>query len=209
MTKKELLKDTDFYFITDSKLTKKTVLDDVKAAIAGGVKIVQYREKEKSKQEMIEEASRIKELCGNDVILTINDDVDVALAVNADGVHLGSDDVPYDAAREKLGNDKIIGVTCRNAEDAAKAEKLGADYVSIGPIFSTTTKPGLKPVGIEMIEKVKNVINIPFVAIGGINLDNLDSVTEAGAARVAAISAVVAKDDVEREVKRFIGGIRK
>jgi thiamine-phosphate pyrophosphorylase len=158
---------------------------------------------------MIEEASRIKELCGDDAILIINDDVGVALAVNADGVHLGSDDVSYDAARERLGKDKIIGITTRNAEDAAKAESLGADYVSIGPIFSTTTKPDLKPVGIEMIEKVKNAVNIPFVAIGGINFDNLDSVIAAGAAKAAAISAVVAKDDVEKEVKGFIGRIRK
>lgn len=206
--KKELLKDIDLYFITDSKLTKKTVLDDVKAAIAGGVKIIQYREKEKSEKEMIEEASKIKELCGSDVILIINDNVEIALAVDADGVHLGKDDIDYETARKLLG-DKIIGITTRNAEDAVKAENLGADYVSIGPIFSTTTKPDLKPIGVEMIEKIKKAIKIPFVAIGGINLNNLDEVLNAGATKVAAISAIVAKDDVEKEIKKFISNIRK
>lgn len=206
--KKELLKDIDLYFITDNKLTKKTVLDDVKAAIAGGVKIIQYREKEKSEKEMIEEASKIKELCGSDVILIINDNVEIALAVGADGVHLGKDDIDYETARKLLG-DKIIGITTRNAEDAVKAENLGADYVSIGPIFSTTTKPDLKPIGVEMIEKIKKAIKIPFVAIGGINLNNLDEVLNAGATKVAAISAIVAKDDVEKEIKKFISNIRK
>ncbi|MBW2983914.1 thiamine phosphate synthase [Candidatus Woesearchaeota archaeon] len=203
--KKEKLQDIDLYFITDSELTKKTVLDDVKAAIAGGVKIVQYREKEKSTKEMIEEAQKIKEICGDDVIFLIDDRVDVALAVGADGVHLGPDDMPYGAARKLLGDDKIIGLTARDVEGAVKAEKLGADYVGIGPIYETATKLSAgEPVGIEMIEKVKNAISIPFVAIGGINYRDLDSVLEAGATKVAAISAIVAADDVEKKVKRFI-----
>ena len=139
--RKEKLEDIDLYFITDSKLTKKTVLDDVKAAIAGGVKIVQYREKEKPTKEMVEEAQKIKELCGDDVIFLVNDRIDIALAVDADGVHLGNDDMPYETARKLLGEDKIIGLTIHNVEEAVEAERLGADYVGVSPIFATTTKP--------------------------------------------------------------------
>ena len=209
MTKKELLKDIDLYFITDSKLTKKTVLDDVKSAIAGGVKIVQYREKEKPTKEVVEEALKIKELCGDDVILLINDRIDVALAVDADGVHLGNDDMPYETARNLLG-DKIIGLTIHNVEEALEAEKIGADYVGVSPIFATTTKLDAgKPAGIELIENVKNSLKIPFTAIGGINYDNIDSVIAAGAKSAVAISAIVTKEDVEKEVRKFIFKLRK
>ena len=197
--------NVDLFFITDSKLTKKSVLDDVKAAVKAGVKIVQYREKEKSTKEMIEEAKRIKEICDkNNVIFLINDRVDVCLAVNADGVHLGNDDMPYDAAR-KLLPDKIIGLTAHNAEEAAKAEKIWADYIGISPIFETKTKLDAgKPAGLQLIKDVKKRVKIPFVAIGGINLKNLNSVLEAGAKSVAVISAIVTKDDVEEECKKFI-----
>ena len=108
--KKEMLKEVDLYFITDRKLTKKRVLDDVQAAVNDGVKIVQYREKNKAKKEMIEEAGKIKEICGNEVILLINDDVEVSLAIDADGVHIGKEDVAYEKARKLLGEDKIIGI---------------------------------------------------------------------------------------------------
>jgi thiamine-phosphate pyrophosphorylase len=202
--KKDKLKDIDLYFITDSKLTKKTILDDVKSAISGGVKIVQYREKEKPTKEMVEEALKIKKLCADDVIFLVNDRIDVALAVDADGVHLGQDDMPYETARKLLG-DKIIGLTIHNVEEAVDAEKIGADYLGVSPIFATTTKLDAgKPAGIKLIEDVKNAVNIPFTAIGGINLENIGQVAGAGAKSAVAISAIVTKDDVEKEVKKFI-----
>lgn len=208
MLKKNLNK-IGLYFITDSRLTKKSVLDDVKAAVRAGVKIIQYREKEKSTKDMVEEAKKIKDICEkNKVIFLINDRVDICLAVNADGVHLGTDDMPYSAAR-KLLKDKIIGLTVHNIEEASEAEKIGADYVGVSPIFETKTKLDAGPAaGLQLIKDVKGKIRIPFVAIGGINLENLKSVLEAGAKSVVAISAIVAKDDVEGECKKFISIIK-
>src|SRR3989338_76566 len=209
MLKKNLNK-IGLYFITDSRLTKKSVLDDVKAAIKAGVKIIQYREKEKNTKEMIEEARKIKEICGkSNVIFLINDRVDVCLAVNADGVHLGTDDMPYSTARKLLG-DKIIGLTVHNIKEASEAEKAGADYVGVSPIFETKTKLDAGPAaGLQLIKDVKTRVKIPFVAIGGIDLENLKSVLEAGANSIVAISAIVAKDDVEEECKKFISIIKK
>src|SRR3989338_6322364 len=139
MLKKNLNK-IGLYFITDSRLTKKSVLDDVKAAIKAGVKIIQYREKEKPTRLMYNEAKEIKELCDKkNVLFIINDRIDICQAVNADGVHLGSEDMPYKEARKLLRN-KIIGLTVHNVKEAIEAEKLGADYIGVSPIFETKTK---------------------------------------------------------------------
>ncbi len=205
MIKKELLKSMGLYFVTDSRLTKKTVIDDVRSAVSIGVKIVQYREKDKCTKEMVEEARKIKEICSDRAIFLVNDRIDIALAADADGVHLGQDDMQYEIARKLIGEDKIIGLTVHNVQEAAEAEKLGADYVGISPIFATNTKSDAgKPAGIELIERVKNKISIPFTTIGGINLGNIDQVVNAGAKSAVAISAIVAKDDVKTEVKKFI-----
>jgi len=207
---KQKLENIDFYFVTDSKLTKKTVIEDVKAAVKAGVKIIQYREKEKPTRLMIEEATKIKELCKNKAFFLINDRVDVALAVNADGVHLGTDDIHYGTARVLLGHDKIVGLTVHNIEEAIAAESLGADYVGASPIFDTKTKLDAgKAAGLKLIKDIKAKINIPVVAIGGINLDNVASVIDAGADAAVAISAVVTKDNVEEECKKFIKIIKK
>jgi thiamine-phosphate pyrophosphorylase len=204
------IKDINFYFITDSNLTRKSIYDDVIAALKAGVKIVQYREKHKSTKEMIEEAARIKELCKDKAIFLINNRVDIALAVDADGVHLGQDDMPYEITRQMLGHDKIIGMTVHNIEEAEAAQNLGADYVGASSIFETTTKKDAgKARGLELIKNLREKTNLFIVGIGGINLDNVTSVIEAGADSAAAISAVVAKDDVEKEIRKFIEIIKK
>lgn len=202
---KDELKNIDLYFITDSKLTKKNVIEDVKSAIKAGVKIIQYREKEKTTREMVEEAEKIKKLCReNNIILVINDRIDIALAVDADGVHLGNDDMPYGIARKILGDKKIIGLTVHNLKEAYKAEKMGADYIGISPIFETKTKPDAgKPKGLNLIKEVKQKIKIPFVAIGGINESNIKTVLKAGAKCIAAISATVFKDNVQKECRKL------
>jgi len=202
---KEKLNDIDLYFITDSRLTGRTVLEDVGSAIRAGVKIIQYREKDLTTREMIDEAVKISQLCReNDVLFIINDRVDIALAVDADGVHLGNEDMPYEAARIILGNTKIIGLTVHDVGEAIEAERIGADYIGISPIFETTTKPDAgTPAGIDLIKYIKKAVKIPFVAIGGINQDNIKSVLEAGARSIAVISAIVTKDDVEKECKKF------
>ena len=202
---KEKLEDMDLYFITDSNLTKKTILEDVKSAIRAGVKIIQYREKGESTGDMIKEAKATGELCKkNNVLFIINDRVDIVLAVDADGVHLGNKDMTYSIARKILGSKKIIGLTVHNIREAVEAERIGADYVGVSPIFETKTKLDAgRPAGLKLIKDIKKAIKIPFVAIGGINENNLGSVIEAGARSIAAISAIVTKDNVEKECKKF------
>jgi thiamine-phosphate pyrophosphorylase len=208
--KRELLMDIDFYLVTDSGLSKKGTLSDVQDAVFSGCKIVQYREKNKSTKEMISEALQIKAICGDDAIFLVNDRIDVALAVDADGVHIGQDDMPIGVAREILGADKIIGLTVHDIHEAIEAENSGADYVGLSPIFDTATKSDAgKGIGTGRIMDVKNAISIPIVAIGGINKENCRDVIENGADSLVAISAVVCSDDVQRETKEFIATIRE
>jgi thiamine-phosphate pyrophosphorylase len=199
------MEDIDFYFVTDSTLTRKGVIDDVSSALKAGVKIIQYREKNRSTKDMIEEAYAIKRLCEGRATFLVNDRVDIALAVDTDGVHLGQDDMPYDKARELLGKDKIIGITVHSVKESVESERLGANYLGASSIFATKTKVDAgKGTGLHLIQDIKKYVKIPVVAIGGINLDNVASVIQAGADSVAAISAVITKDDVTEECRRFI-----
>jgi len=192
-----------YYFITDKRLSRLGNVSDVKSAVKAGVKIVQYREKEADTKEMYEEALKLRKICKN-VIFLINDRVDIALAVNADGVHLGQLDMPYKAVRKLLGKKKIIGITVHSLKEALLAQKLGADYLGVSPIFQTSTKPDAKnPVGIGLIKRLRKGIKIPIVAIGGINLSNAKEVISAGANYICAISAVVSKKNVGFEIGRF------
>jgi len=208
--KNSLLTEIDFYLVTDSGLSKKGTLSDVKESVEAGCKIIQYREKNKSTKEMIYEASEIRRICSGRAIFLVNDRIDVALAVDADGVHIGQDDMPIETARKLLGADKIIGLTVHNVDEAVEAEKSGADYVGLGSIFDTSTKKDAgKGIGPSMIREVKEAIKVPVVAIGGINKENCRSVVENGADSFVAISAVVCSDDVKRETSEFINIIRK
>lgn len=208
--KSSLLKEIDFYLVTDSGLSKKGTLSDVKEAIEAGCKIVQYREKNRSTKEMIGEAAEIKRICSDKAIFLVNDRIDVALAVDADGVHIGQDDMPIGTARMLLGEDKLIGLTVHNKDEAIEAEKKGADYVGLSPIFDTATKKDAGDgIGSEKIQEIKTAISIPVVAIGGINKENCESVVQNGADSLVAISAVICSDDVKSEIKSFIDIIRK
>ena len=207
---KNKLKNIGLYFITDSNLTKKNIFEDVKAAVKVGARIVQYREKSLQKKEMVEEIKKIKEICKeNEVLFLINDFVDVALEVDADGVHLGLDDVPYEKARQILGKDKIIGITAHNKEEAVEFEKLGADYLGVSPVFDTATKKDAgKGMGIERLKEIVNSVNIPCIAIGGIDENNAAEVAKTGVDGVAMISAIVTKEDVEEAVRRINNEIK-
>ncbi|WP_094228045.1 thiamine phosphate synthase [Methanolobus psychrotolerans] len=207
--KRSLLELIDFYLVTDSSLSKKGTLSDVEDAVAAGCRIVQYREKSRSTKDMIFEAVQIKNLCGSKAIFLVNDRVDVAMAVDADGVHIGQDDMPIATARALLGKDKIIGLTVHNVEEAQEAEKSGADYVGLSPIFDTTTKNDAgNGIGPESIRVVKDAISIPVVAIGGINKQNCKSVIKDGADSLVAISAVLCSEDVKKETQDFIDIIK-
>jgi thiamine-phosphate pyrophosphorylase len=205
-----LLKEIDFYLLTDSGLSKKGTLSDVKEAVESGCRIVQYREKNKSTKEMVLEASEIKRICSDKAIFLVNDRIDVALAVDADGIHIGQDDMPIEIARKLLGPDKIIGLSVHDREEAVQAEKNGADYVGFGPVFNTSTKKDAgKGIGPARIREVKAALTIPVVAIGGINKENCSSVVENGADSLVAISVVVCSDNVKKETKLFIDLIRE
>jgi thiamine-phosphate pyrophosphorylase len=207
--KRSLLNEMTFYLVTDSDLSIKGTLSDVKKAVDSGCKIVQYREKGRSTKEMVAEALQIKELCGDNAIFLVNDRIDVALAVDADGVHIGQNDIHIDTARELLGASKIIGLSTHNVEQAIAAEKSGADYIGLGPIFNTSTKKDAGDgIGYDIIKKVKDAVNVPVVAIGGIDKGNCLPLIEGGVDALVAISAVVCSDDVGKETADFIELIR-
>ena len=193
-----------YYFITDAGLSKKGNLKDVESAIEAGVTIVQYRGKMKDIGSMLEEAAALREICRGKALFIVNDIVGVALSVDADGVHIGQGDMPYETARGLLGKDKIIGVTVHDLKEAILAEKKGADYLAVSPVFSTTTKKDAgPPCGIKLISEIKRNCKIPLTAIGGIDLESAKEVIDAGADAICAISAVVTKDDVKEDIGRF------
>ena len=192
-----------YYFITDSGLSSAGNISDVKQAEACGVCVVQYRNKNAETREMYEEALRLREICRNTLFL-INDRIDIALAVDADGVHLGQSDMPYRAARKMLGHEKIIGITVHNLAEAIEAQRSGADYLGVSPIFQTATKSDAgKPAGIALIEEIRAQVDIPLIAIGGIDLGNAPEVIKSGADGLCAISAVVSKESVGEEIRKF------
>ncbi len=194
-----------YYFITDAALSRAGNLSDVRSAVLAGTEIVQYRNKSSETRPMFEEALAIKKLlAGTRTKLIINDRIDIALAVDADGVHIGQDDMPYDTARRLLGPGKIIGVTVHDFRESIEAERAGADYLGISPIFATDTKADAgKPCGTAVIREIKERCTAPIVAIGGIGLNNVDEVIHAGAGMVCAISAVVAAGDVKNAILNF------
>jgi thiamine-phosphate pyrophosphorylase len=192
-----------YYFITDSKLSRAGNVSDVQNAVAAGVEAVQYRRKDASTSELFAEAAVLRQLCRRTLFL-VNDRVDIALAVEADGVHLGQEDLPLPIARKLLGKERIIGLTVHSLEEARRAEAAGADYLGVSPIFTTQTKADAgPPAGIQLIQQIKRAVQIPLVAIGGINLANALEVIRAGADGLGAISAVVNRKDVQAEIKKF------
>ena len=202
--------DANFYFVTDSELSKNNIFSDAENAINAGCKIIQYREKNKSTKDMIEEARQLKEICEGKAILLVDDRADVALVVGADGVHIGQEDIPYETARLLLGMNKIIGLTVHNLEEAIEAEKLGVNYIGLAPIFKTDTKEDARePIGTKMIETVRKNVSLPIVAVGGINKHNVKDVIDSGADSVVSIYAVLNSDNVYNEVSEFVKIIKE
>ncbi len=180
----------------------KTNIECVEAMIKGGIKIIQYREKNKSMGKKLEEARAIREICRkNNVVFIVNDNIDLALLVDADGVHVGQDDLPPSEVRKLIGDNKIIGLSTHSPEQGKKAfENPDVDYIGVGPIFPTTTKD-TAPVGLEYLDYVVENLNIPFVAIGGIKEHNIDRIIERGAKRICLVSDIVGAPNIEEKVK--------
>ena len=192
-----------YYFITDTRLSRAGNARDLEQALAAGVRVVQHRDKEASAAAMITEARILRHLCRGALFL-VNDRVEVALAVAADGVHLGQEDLHYREARRLLGAKKIIGITVNTVAQALEAASLGADYLGVSPIFATQTKPDAgEPAGLHLLREIRRRVRLPLVAIGGITLDNAPDVIAAGADSVCAISAVVTRPDVREAVEEF------
>ncbi|MGO5066158.1 thiamine phosphate synthase [Clostridium sp. LCP25S3_F8] len=189
----------ELYLITDRRFLKgrelKKVIED---AILGGVTIVQVREKDISTREFFKVAKEVKEVTDYyKVPIIINDRLDIAQAIDADGVHLGQKDMPLNIARKILGKDKIIGISVGNVEEALEAENNGADYLGIGTIFPTGSKKDVDAIiGIDGLSQVKNSISIPSVAIGGINKTNFKDVLKTGIEGISVISAILDEDNV-------------
>ncbi len=200
----------DCVLITDRKLCEVKLTDIIRQAVEGGVGTVQLREKDLKTRDLYNLAKEAREITWKkDVKLIINDRVDVAIAVGADGVHLGWQSLGIDIVRRMIGQDKLVGFSAHSLKDAESAEKSGADYVSISPIFNTTHKDFIvKPFGVDKIGKIKELVNIPVVALGGINENNVDEVLENGADGVAVISAILISKNPELSVTNLCRKIK-
>jgi thiamine-phosphate pyrophosphorylase len=175
------------------------------AAIRGGAKTIQLRDKVSGVRDFLKVAGELKGLCKkNSVLFIVNDSLEVALAVDADGLHVGRDDLPVDVARRLLPLDKILGASVRTVDEAEKAHKDGADYLGVGAMYATDTKAGAEVVGVGRIKEIKNAVDMPVVAIGGINEGNIGEVMKAGADAAAVISAVMGMADVEAAARRLV-----
>jgi len=192
--------DYTLYLVTDSCILKgRDIFVAVEDAIKGGVSLVQLREKEISSLDFYHMALKMKALtrCYK-VPLIINDRLDIAIAIDADGLHVGQDDLPVDVARRLLGKDKILGYSVSNIDEAVYGEKNGANYLGAGPIYPTGTKlDAVSPIGIDNLKRIVESVSIPVVAIGGIGITNIHEVSQSGADGASLISAILGKDDIQ------------
>jgi len=205
--KRSALIDIHLYCFTPGPfLQGRDPVELVSAQISGGADVIQLREKDMSRRAKLELGLKLRELTRReDVLFIVNDDIDLALILDADGVHLGQEDIPIQFARP-LMKGKIIGISTHSLEQVKKAVNQGADYVGIGPVFDTTTKSDREPlIGLDLLSKMKDACPIPYVAIGGIGKDRIKSLVEAGCRRAAVISDIMLAPDIEkrcRELKR-------
>jgi len=190
--------DWTFYLVTDRRwLGGRTLWDSVEAAIRGGATVVQLREKEIPSRDYLDLARRVKAVTDRaEVPLIIDDRLDIALAVDADGVHVGPEDLPVAAVRRLLGPDRIVGASACTQEEALRFQDEGADYLGVGAVFPTATKGGTESVSLEQLRRIKAAVRIPVVGIGGITADNAPAVMETGVDGVAVASAVMAQPDI-------------
>ena len=200
--------ENKLYVITESSISKGRSNEFiVKEAIKGGAEIIQLREKEWDKDEVKEEAVKLLKICKeNNVLFIVNDYVDIAMEIGADGVHLGQSDMPINEAREICGNKLIIGLSTHSVEQSIDADQEDVDYITIGPIFKTRVKD--YEVGIEIIKPVLDNVLKPVIAIGGINMENIDEVLGQGAESVAVISAVVSAENVNEAARELVKKIK-
>lgn len=192
--------DCTLYLVTDRDVLKgRDLKKAVEESILGGTTLVQLREKNVSSKEFYEIAKDIKSITDKyNVPLIINDRLDIALAIDAEGLHIGQKDLPASLVRKIIGEDKILGVSVNNIEDALKAQRDGADYLGVGAIFPTKSKKDAENTSIQTLKEIKNVVNIPIVAIGGIKETNIQKLKGTNIDGVAVISAILGKEDIKK-----------
>lgn len=200
------------YCITAQNLSKgRDNITVVKEMLVGGAKIIQYREKYREIKARYEECIEIKKLCKQyGATFIINDNIDIALLVKPDGVHIGQDDLPIDKVRELVGEHMIIGLSTHNPQQAQRAVEMGADYIGVGPIYPTKTKDNVcEAVGLEYLSYVAENINIPYVAIGGIKEYNMEQVAMAGGKCLCMVSDITGADNISEKVRGVINILDK
>lgn len=209
--RRELFEQVDIYPVTCERLSNgRSDIEVLEGVIAGGARIIQLREKDPSERNFYLLAVQFRELTARaGMLLIINDRVDIALAVEADGVHLGQEDFPVPAAR-KIAPDLLIGASSHNLEQALRAQDEGADYVNIGPIFPTGTKEGIEHfLGAEAISQIGPKLHVPFSVMGGIKMSNIEAVLSAGGRKIAVVTAITQAPDIAGAVRSLRAEIRK
>lgn len=205
----ELFQEVDVYPVTCEPLSAgRSNLEVLEGVIAGGARIIQLREKNLSRRDLFQLAEKFREVTSNaGVLLVINDHLDIAMGVEADGVHLGQDDFPLYAAR-RLAPEMILGASTHSLEEALRAESEGADYINIGPIFPTQTKEGVGQfLGPDAIVNIGSRVKVPFTVMGGIHRNNLDQVVARGATKVAMVTEITQARDIAAAVRELKGRI--
>lgn len=205
MKKDKIKKAMQLYLVTDRHWLKAhSLYEDVEAAINGGVTCVQLREKHLNRQLFVQEAKELKELCNqNQIPLIINDNVEVMLEVDADGIHVGQSDMQAQDVRKLIGSDKVLGVSVQTVEQAITAQKAGADYLGVGAVFPTGTKDDAIEVDLAILQDICQHVDIPIVAIGGINQENLLQLKGSGIDGIAVVSAIMAAEDIIEATKQL------
>lgn len=197
--------DLSLYLVTDKSDDVEKFLKTIEEGIKGGVTVVQIREKTAATLDFYNLALKVKDITKKyNVPLIINDRVDVALAIDADGVHVGQSDMPCDVTRKLVGPDKIVGVSAATIDEAKKAEKDGADYIGTGAVFPTATKGDAPKITKKDLKEIVDSINIPVVAIGGITLDNAHELTDTGIAGLSVVSAIMSSDDPKKSSEKLL-----
>jgi len=205
LNKESLKKSLLLYAITDSNMIGNSTLSEkVEEAILGGATMIQLREKNISKEKYLALAKEVKEITDKyNIPLIIEEDVEVALACDAAGVHVGQKDMDASVARDKIGPEKILGVSTQTIEQAILAEKAGADYLGVGAVFPTSTKDDAALVTMETLKAICNAVNIPVVAIGGIKEDNIINLKGSGISGISVVSAIFAHEDVREAARKL------
>lgn len=199
-----MLRNSKLYLILDRDVNSYVQLFDIaRESLAGGVDIVQLRDKNGSSKEILDFSRKMVKLLLNKIPFIVNDRVDLALAAGASGVHVGQDDVPISLARKLMGRRAIIGTSCQTFEQAREAERQGVDYIGFGSVFKTLTKPHRNPMDLNLLAEVVRKIKVPVFAIGGINLKNVSVLKEIGVNRAAICRAICSADDVKGATSAF------